>query len=115
MPGEEHEEDRRQDLLLVEDVSVLPGMDHSADHVVARDSALALEQVLEVADKLPQPRPNLLFHLPAATDVLGAEKIFRPPADRLAILARDAEHIADYRDWERSEERRVGKECRSRW
>src|SRR5919107_77117 len=100
MPGEEHEEDRRKHLLLVEDVSVLLGMDHSADHVLARGPALALEQLVEVVDELPQPRPNLLFHLPAAADALGAEEVFRPPPDSLAVLARDAEHVADYRHWE---------------
>src|SRR5919199_2634446 len=101
MPSEEHEEDRRQDLLLVENISVLLGIDHSADHVVAQGSALTLEQVLKVIDKLPQSRPNLLFHLPAAADALGAEEVFRPSPNRLAVLARDAEHVADYRNRKR--------------
>jgi hypothetical protein len=45
VPGEEHEEHRRQDLVLVEDVAVLLGVDQPADHVVFRGVAFGLEQV----------------------------------------------------------------------
>src|SRR5215217_8468284 len=101
VPSEEHEEDRREDLLLVEHVAVLLSVDQTADHVVGWCPAFALEQVLEVVDELPEPRPDLLVH-PAPVD---AEEVFRPSSDRLTVLPRDAEHIADDRDRERVGER----------
>ena len=53
MPGKEHEEDRPEDLLLVEDVAVLLDPDQSAERVVGRGPALALEKVLKVVDEFP--------------------------------------------------------------
>src|SRR3712207_6871704 len=44
VPGEEHEEDSRKDLILVEDFAVFLRVDEAADHVLGRGLALALEQ-----------------------------------------------------------------------
>jgi hypothetical protein len=46
VPSEEHEEDRCEDLLLVEDIAVLLDVDQPADHVVGRNPALMLEEGL---------------------------------------------------------------------
>src|SRR5215218_5114969 len=90
---EEHEKDRREYLVLIERVAVLLGVDEAADHVLCRSPPLALEEVREVVDELPQPRPNLLVD-PTPVD---AEKVLGPPPYRLTVLARDAEHVADNR------------------
>src|SRR3712207_8320893 len=50
---------RSEDLLLVEDLAVLLDVHQPADHVVGRDPALALEELLEVVGELADSRPRL--------------------------------------------------------
>src|SRR5258708_5747737 len=74
----------------------------------------------------PAPPPEVQPELPDSTDVSssGVFSYSRPllipvgrgPAPRLAVSysSSSGNGIAGY-GWQRSEERRVGKECRSRW
>ena len=70
-----------------------------------------------VTKDLPWRRWKLLHEAPAA-DVTGAELEKRLLSGRLRVHLRDGKDITlkvSHRERSRSEERRVGKECRSRW
>jgi hypothetical protein len=98
--GEEEDEDHRQELVLVEPVAVLLGVDELADQVVGGLTALLGERAPQVVGESTQVEARFL-HLLAVPPGAAAQERLRPAADVVLVLTGDAEHLADDPDRQR--------------
>src|SRR5260221_13613245 len=81
-----------------------------ADHVKTITTAISGAEVRAVADIDLNRAEMIASHVPGARALPSAENLIElPEVDAVIIASIDATHA------QRSEERRVGKECRSRW
>ena len=111
MPGDEEEDEVREQLLVVERLPVELAVHENRDHVVARFAPTVVEQTAQVRPERGQGvvgvagelERELLVRVRAVHE---PDDVARHTLEDVAILARDAEDVRDHRRREGVRERR---------
>ncbi len=101
VPRDDQQDHHAEELVLLQAVALLLGLEEGAHEVVARVGAALLEELGEVGEELLRVPEEQLDRVLSQR---GADEGVRPDAEAVSILGRDAEQLGDDDDRERERE-----------